>query len=185
MLALDGKALRVASHSGDRTATFGAWGLRGYKLHAICDLAGSIVSWRLTPMHCHEAVMAKRMMRDMELNGYVLADSNYDSVKLYELCACKGGQLVVPRKDCRVGRGVRRSGTHPDRRRAIDMLEQSMTGFGRGLLSLRRVIERVFARLEMTHHVGLIPPHVRGIERVRRWIQAIIILDRHTQAMKR
>ncbi|MBX3361486.1 MAG: hypothetical protein KF705_08625 [Phycisphaeraceae bacterium] len=102
----------------------------------ICDLAGSIVSWRLTPMHCHEAVMAKRMMRDMELNGYVLADSNYDSVKLYELCVqgrTTGGSAEG------LPRGSRRAAVRnaSDRRRAIDMLEQSMTGFGRGLLSLR------------------------------------------------
>ncbi|MBX3362212.1 MAG: hypothetical protein KF705_12360 [Phycisphaeraceae bacterium] len=112
-----------------------------------CDLAGSIVSWRLTPMHCHEAVMAKRMMRDMELNGYVLADSNYDSVKLYELWRAgrtTGGSAEgLPRGSRRAA--VRNASGPPSSHRHAGAEHD---GLRQGLLSLRRVIERVFARLK-------------------------------------
>jgi hypothetical protein len=175
--ALDGKCLTVSAHSRDATATFSGRGLRGYKLHALCDLAGRIAAWRVTPMHCHEAVIARRVLLATPLDGYVLADANYDHARLYRQCQGQGLQLVTPRAASRVGRGVKRGGTAPSRRRAIDLIERSATGFGPALLGERRVIERVFARLDHHHAIGRPPPWVRGIARVRLWMTAVTLLD--------
>jgi len=174
---IDGKVLRVARHSRDKQATFGGAGLRGYKLHLACDLRGRILGGKVTPLHCHEAVMARRLLRSMPLSGYLLADANYDSVALHEQCAAKGAQLVAPRMRSRVGRPLDRRCDTPPRRRAITMLEFDRTGFGTRLYGLRSQIERVFGRLEMRHHLGVLPPHVRGLARVRSWIAAVIVLD--------
>ena len=177
LFAVDGMALHVARHSGDRMATFGAWGARGYKLHAICDSAGTIGVWRVTPLHCAETKMARRLLRNTHIEGYLLADAGYDSTKLHAACVKHDAQLVAPRKASRRGRGVKRGGTPPARRRSIDLTECDRTGFGRALQAKRKVIERVFGRLEMRFGIGHIPASVRGLERVRRWMQAVIILD--------
>jgi len=175
--AVDGMVVRVARHSGDRNATFGAFGDRGYKLHAICDSTGKISVWRVTPLHCAETKMARRLVRAACVEGYLLADAGYDSTKLHATCVECDVQLVAPRKASRRGGGVRRGGTPPSRRRSIDLTECDRTGFGRALQGARKVIERVFARLENRFGVTHPPPSVRGLRRVRQWIQAAIILD--------
>jgi hypothetical protein len=176
-LAVDGKVMRVARHSRDRSATFGGFGLRGYKLHLICDLEGRIVGFRVTPLHCHEAVMARRMIRPLRIDGYLLADTNYDSVALHKQCAAKGGQLVAPRMPSRRSKPPGRRYNLPARQRAVNMLECDLTGFGPTLLAQRDVIERVFGRLEMRYRIGTPPPNIRGLRRVRTWIAAIVILE--------
>jgi hypothetical protein len=176
-LAIDGKAMTVARHSQDRCARFGAFGLRGYKLHLVCDLAGQIRGWRVTPLHCHEAVIARRILGPIGVEGYVLADANYDAIYLHELCARTGGQLVTPRARSRVGKPLDRRRDTPQRQRSTLMLELDLTGFGKALYSQRRVIERTFARLELNHRIGQVPSHVRGLRRVRLWMQAVILLD--------
>lgn len=175
-LLLDGKPMRVASHSIDREATFGAYGLRGYKLHAFCDILGRIVSWRVTPMHCYEPEIARRLVRDLPEHAYVLADANYHSSRLFKSCADRGVQLIAPRRKSSRGKGVRRTRNEPSRLRCIDMLEAGGR-FGPGILSRRRGIERVFGRLEMNHGLGYLPSSVRGLHRVRLWTQAVVILD--------
>lgn len=177
LFAVDGKAIHVARHSHDRCATFGAWGARGYKLHVICDSAGEIACWRVAPMNCAETKIARRLVRDACLGGYLVADAGYDSTKLHEACARGGAQLVAPRKGSRRGGGVRRGGTTAPRRRSLDLTECDRTGFGTALLGARKVVERVFGRLELRFGIGRLPANVRGLERVRRWMQAVIILD--------
>ena len=177
----DGKAITVASHSRDRDATFGHFGMRGYKLHAVCDISGRIRARRLTPLHCYEPTIAGRLVRDLKPSGYLLADANYDHTELHGRCAATGAQLVAPRSNARRGRGTRRTGVPPSRRRAIDMIELDPTGFGRKLFNLRRTIERVFGRLETRFGINRPPAWIRTLPRVRRWIDAILILDAFTR----
>lgn len=177
VMALDGKVLRVALHSRDAFARVGARGMRGYKLHLICDTFGRIRAWRVTPLNCHEAVIARRIIKPMRIEGYLLADANYDTTYLHDLCARSGGQLVTPRMKCRIGKPLDPRRHTPQRERSVLMLELDHTGFGRDLIAKRGVVERVFARLEMNHHIGQVPAHVRGLFRVRLWMQAIILLD--------
>lgn len=183
MLIADGKAIHVSSHSRDRRATFGCFGLRGYKLHALCDSSGLIVSFRVSPLHVHEVVMTCRMLRDLPATGYVLGDSNYEDKRLYGQCAQSAARLVAPRRASHVGKGTRKI-ISAARRRGIDMLEQSMTGFGPALYAQRRAVERCFGRLEMNYGLTRAPSWVRSLDRVRRWVSAIVSLDLFRAALR-
>lgn len=100
--AVDGKPLPISGHSHDRQAGYGrAVGgkAKGYKIHAIVGQNGSLADWRLAPMNKDERVMAGRMLRQTKIQGYLLADSNYDSNKLHGKCDQRGNlQLVSPRR---------------------------------------------------------------------------------------
>lgn len=173
----DGKAITVSAHSRDRQATFGVYGLRGYKLHALCNPRGFVIARRVTPLRNHEVEITRRMLRDLAPQGYTLGDANYECRRMYECCAATGAQMVAPRKHSAVGRGTRRRGMPAGRRRSIDMLETDHTGFGRALLRERRTVERCFGRLETKHGLTRPPAWIRGLRRVRRWVDAILVLD--------
>lgn len=173
----DGKAITVSAHSRDKQATFGAYRLRGYKLHALCNPQGFLLARRVTPLRDHEGEIARRMLRDLGPQGYTLGDTNYEARRLYDCCAASGAQLVSPRKRSAVGGGTRRGRVSAARRRSIDMLETDHSGFGRALIGERRAVERCFGRLETNHGLTRPPAWIRGLSRVRRWVDAILILD--------
>src|SRR6266550_2237656 len=99
---IDGKPLPIGGCSKDRQAGYGrsAGGkARGYKLHALVGSDGSLAGWRVAPMNKDERVMAERMLKTAPVQGYVVADSNYDSNKLHEVCDARENlQLVTPRR---------------------------------------------------------------------------------------
>jgi hypothetical protein len=176
---LDAKPLVVSSYSKDPHARRGyAYdGLaRGYKLFALADAAGSLVAWRVGPMNGAEPVIARRLIKSIDRPGYILADSVYDSAPLHAAVARLPLplQLIAPRKAPRGPVGAR--ARHPARLRSIDLLE-STNRFGPGLYPMRTAIERLFARLTNCP-VGLkgLPNWVRTHPRVKRWLQAKIIL---------
>jgi IS5 family transposase len=178
-VVIDGKPLPVARHSGDPHAGFGrgaGQSAMGYKIHALVDLAGQLVSWRLASLNIDERVMAKRLIRDMPQCAYLLADKNYDSMKLYEAAAQRGIQLIAPRRMGKgLGLGHRRR--HPARLRAKQILEDNRSDFGRELTRSRRHIERYFANLTnfgggLTH----LPPWVRTYPRVHAWVRAKLVI---------
>lgn len=179
--AIDGKPLPISSHSQDRQAGYGrAVGgkAKGYKIHAIVGQNDSIADWRLAPMNKDERVMAGRMLTQTKIQGYVLADSNYDSNKLHAQCDELGNlQLVCPRRY-----GPRRGFGHrkqtPGRLRSVEILEHHTPDFGNDLFKLRKNIERFFGNLTnwaagLTH----LPPWVRTYRRVHRWVQTKIIIN--------
>ena len=97
--ALDGKALPVRPHSQDREAKFGRGTGRiekGYKLHVIYGHNGSISAWAVEPMNVDERVVARRLVAEAELQGYVVADAYYDDNDLYDRVMERGAQLVTP-----------------------------------------------------------------------------------------
>lgn len=176
---LDAKPLPVSPYSKDKQARRG-WaynGLaRGYKLFALCDLDGRIRAWQVHAMNRAEPTVAPTLLQALERPGYVLADSVYDSVPLHRAAAQRGLQMIAPRKDPTgpIGRRAR----HGARLHAIDMLETFCNRFGPAMYAQRTRIERAFARLASSR-VGLdhLPGWVRGLDRVRRWTQAKLILD--------
>lgn len=178
--AIDGKPLPIGPHSHDRQSGYGraAGGkAKGYKLHAIVDIRGRVLAWRIAPMNTDERVMARRMLRSLDHTGYLLADSNYDSNKLYKAAIERGVQLVAPR---RYGphRGVGRRAQSPARLRAKDILELDPTGFGRGLKRLRWSIERFFGTLcSRPGGLGPLPAWVRSHRRVRAWVAAKLLIN--------
>jgi len=177
---IDGKPLMISGCSKDRQAGYGraAGGkAKGYKLHAVMDLDGAVAAWRVAPMNKDERVMARRLLRDAALQGYVLADSNYDSNELHELCVQRGNlQLVVPpRYGLGRSRGHRRQSA--GRLRSIELLANPQSSFGSELHERRVAIEQYYGRLSnwgggLTH----LPAWIRTHRRVHRWVQAKLIL---------
>jgi len=178
---IDGKPLTISGCSKDRQAGYGrAAGCkaRGYKVHALCGVDGSIASWRLAPMNKDERLMAERMLRTTSARGYLLADANYDSNPLHRICEQQGNlQLVTPRRygrKCGFGHRKQTAG----RMHSCAMLETPHNEFGPDLFAQRTDIERLFGNLTnwgggLTH----LPPWARTYRRVHRWVQAKLILS--------
>ncbi len=178
--AVDGKPLPVGSYSHDRHARWGrgagVWA-KGYKLHLLLSLCGTIVGWRLAPMNVNEREMARRLLKDARCPGYILGDKEFDANHLHDEAAKHGGQLVAPRqKGTAKGLGHQRQAT--GRLRCRDLLENAVSPFGRQLYKLRDAIERKFGYLTSTG--GLLtnlPSWVRTYTRVRLWVQAKLVLS--------
>lgn len=177
---IDGKPMPIANHSADRHARYGRavrGKSRGYKLHLLMDLHGTVWSHRVAAMNADERTMAKRMARDLPGEGYLLADANYDSNELFRRAAERGVQSIIPR---RYGRGMKTGhrAQHPARLHSRDMLESPFNAFGVGLHELRRCIERFFGTLSGSS-CGLtcLPAWVRTHQRVRKWVQSKLVIN--------
>lgn len=185
---VDGKPLPIGRHSHDPDAGYGrgAGGKdKGYKLHLIAGRNGEIRAWCVCAIQHHEAVVAARLLPAARVQGYLLADTNYDSNPLYEACRARQVQLVAPRR-YGPGRGLGNHRHSPDRLRALDMLENSQTGFGPRLLEQRRSIERLFGGLSSSSLALLsLPPWVRHLPRVELWIAAKLAIWNCIQALRR
>jgi len=178
---IDGKPLVISGCSKDRQAGYGRAvqsKAKGYKLHLLAALDGTIGDWRVAPMNKDERVMAARMLQTPGLHGYVTADSNFDSNYLHAICGSIGNlQLLTPRR-YGPGKGTGRRKQARGRLRSIVLLEGLSRAFGQGLLEQRDEIERQFGNLTnwgggLTH----LPPWVRTHRRVRRWVQAKLVLN--------
>jgi len=176
---IDGKPLPIGGCSKDRQAGYGkaAGGkAKGYKLHAVVS-AGGIAAWRVAPMNKDERVMAARLLRAAPVQGYLVADGNYDSNPLHDVCEELGGlQLLAPRR-YGAGHGLGHNRHSPGRLRCVERLEGPMPQFARGLLHQRAAIERAWGNL-VNWGGGLtcLPAWVRTHRRVRRWVQAKLAL---------
>jgi hypothetical protein len=175
---LDGKPLVVSPYSKDKAAKWG-WAYdgkaRGYKLFTMVDLEGDVVAWRVESMNQAEPIVAKRLIEQADRPGYLLGDSIYDSGPLHEHAAERDLQLIAPRKTPGANIGVR--ARQPTRLHSITMLETFTNAFGPALYAYRTGIERAFSQLGCSK-VGLdhLPYFIRGLARVRAWVQVKIIL---------
>jgi hypothetical protein len=177
---IDGKPLTISGCSKDRQAGYGRAArckARGYKIHAIVATDGSIANWRLAPMNKDERVMAERLLKTTNIDGYIAADANYDSNNLHKTCDARGNrQLIAPRR-YGPGRNVGHRAQSPGRLRCIAILENPDPQFGQQLIKDRSAIERHFGNATnwgggLTH----LPPWARTHRRVRRWVQAKLTL---------
>ncbi len=177
---IDGKPLPIAGHSRDRQAGYGraARGMaRGYKLHLLMSLCGTVLGWRVAPMNADERTIGLRLLADLPGPCYLLADTNYDSNKLFARAWEHGAQLLVPRRSG-PGKGLGHCRHHPTRLRSLDYLENTVNDFGRDLHRMRRAIERYFGTLSSTGGgLTCLPGFVRGHHRVSLWIHAKIVLN--------
>ncbi len=175
LMYVDGKPLRVSRFSKDKQAKrgYGAGGFdRGYKLHLACTRRGKIQAFDVRPMNEAECVVARRLIsRTVKHGSVVIADASYDSNPLYQVTASHGARLIAPRrkKHRSVSRGHNQ---HPDRLKSIDLLENSDRK-RRQVSRLRTAIERLFGWLTLQGG-GHLPPWVRTLPRVRRWVIAKI-----------
>lgn len=185
---IDGKPLTIGGCSKDRQAGYGraaACKAKGYKLHAIANPRQELAAWRLAPMNKDERVMAERMLKQADIQGYVAADGNYDSNPLHRACTTRGNlQLVTPRR-YGPGRGTGHRKQDVGRVRSIALLENPQPLFGRQLLQDRAAVERTFGNAtnwggSLTH----LPPWVRTYRRVHRWVQAKLALTAIRRRLK-
>jgi len=181
---IDGKSLPIGGCSKDRQAGYGraAGGkAKGYKLHALVNPQGAVAGWRVAPMNTDERVMAKRLLRAAPpaVVGYVAADANYDSNDLHRICDERGElQLVTPRR-YGPGKGTGHRQQTAGRLRCISLTESPFPAFAQRLRKDRAEIERQFGNL-VNWGGGLsgLPSWVRTHRRVRRWVQAKLVLTR-------
>lgn len=176
LACLDAKPLVVAWHSTDPHAGKGRGAgslARGYKLHALISASGRLLAWRLASLNVDERTIAARLLRDARNVCYVVADSNYNSSRLFRIAHTSGAQLVAPRKLSHQGKGLGNHEQHVDRVRSIDLLEDGLQPFARDMLVARRAVERFFANL--TNFGGgltCLPAWVRTFPRVLAWTTA-------------
>jgi hypothetical protein len=178
---LDGKPLPIGGCSKDRHAGYGraaSGKAKGYKTHAIIGADGVVAAWRRAPMNKDERVMAARLLGARPpIQGYLVADSNYDSNKLHEVCAALGELQLVTRRRYGPGHGTGHRKQSAGRLRSKDLLENPNPRFGEGLLQARSEIERQYGNL--TNWGGgltCLPAWVRTYPRVQRRVQAKLVL---------
>ena len=175
---MDAKGLPVSPYSKDKEAKWGYCNgrkARGYKLFLLCDGQGLPVQWHVDSMNVAEPTVAVQLLKSLDRPGYVLGDSIYDSNALFLQASEKQVQLIAPRKE--PAKPIGRRARSDARLHAIDMMETYCNQFGRALYQKRTTIERSFARWAAST-VGLdhLPGWVRTRRRVRRWVQAKILI---------
>lgn len=176
---VDARPLVIGNHSHDKHAGYGraAGGkAKGYKLHRIIDACGRGLAWRIAPMNADERVMAKRMIRTLDITGYLLGDRNFDSNKLFGVAREQGLQMIVPRR-YGADKGLAVGRHDPARLRSRDYLENTVCGFGRELFASRSGVERHFGTQASTPELLThLPAWVRSRPRVYRYVQAKLVL---------
>jgi hypothetical protein len=177
---IDGKPLPISGCSKDRQAGYGRAAncqAKGYKIHAVVDAKGSIAAWRIAPMNKDERVIAVRMVRTAPIQGYLVADANFDSNPLHAACGRRDQLQLVTRRRHAGRHGLGHHKQTAGRLRSIRLLENPYPQFGQQLLWDRGEIERHFAHI--TNWGGgltCLPPWVRTHRRVHRWVQAKLVL---------
>jgi hypothetical protein len=179
---LDSRPLRVGECSKDRQAKAGrVYGgfARGYRLHELLGNQGSVLAWELTSMNVAESRVARRLLRQAQANTVILCDSNYDRTPLYEAAARRGAMLLAkPRK----GAGQGHCPQSPIRLRSLELWRNAPREFA----TLRTQVERIFSQ-QSSFGGGLapLPPWVRTLPRVRRWVAAKLTIYHVRLAIRR
>ena len=170
---IDGRVMRVGPYSKDREAKSGQapGGLaKGYKLHAWGTEDGKIPLWSVMPLNVSEKTVAGELLEYGRARGIVLADGNYDAGWLYDLVDQYGGQLITPLPE-NVGGGHRRQSAA---RLQAAVFWPNLGGY---VYRQRLGVERIFAHQSaFGGGLGPLPPWVRTLPRVRRWIGTKLII---------
>ena len=179
---IDGKPLPIGGCSKDRQAGYGraAGGMaKGYKLHALVGGDGSVAGWRVAPMNTAERGMAERLLKAAppEVVGYVVGDANYDSNKLHRACDARGELQLLTRRRYGPGNGTGHRKQAAGRLRSMARVESPFPAFADGLLADRAEVERRYGHLtNWGGGLACLPAWVRTHRRVRRWVQAKLVL---------
>lgn len=181
---IDAKPLTIGGNSGDRTAGFGRGAgamAKGYKLHLLLESSGRTLAWEVLPMNMDERPTAVELISRLRRGegGLIIGDSNYDASSVYEAAEARGYQLVAkPRGGANAGRGHRKQNPHRLRGIALARLCPA-------LLRDRSAIERHFGSLgNRPGGLSPLPNWVRGLDRVRRWVGAKLIIDALQQRLR-
>jgi hypothetical protein len=170
---LDGRALCVGTYSKDREAACGrAQGrmARGYKLHVWGTQDGRIPLWSVMPLNVSEKTVAGELLRCAHADGLILADQNYDAGWLYDSVSDDGGHLLTP-----LPRGA--GGGHRPQSSARLAAAEAWKGIAGYVYRERLAVERILAHTaSFGGGLASLPPWVRGLERVRRWVGTKLII---------
>jgi hypothetical protein len=181
MSYLDGKPLPVSPVSRDHQAARGhvSGGFaKGYKLHAWVNEDRRILRAAVMPLNQGEAPVARAILAEVPPfsgDALVLADQSYDGIELFNLLASKNAAFLpalrgIPKHPV----NQRQSG--PIRMEAVRTWQQA-TDLARYIYKDRIGVESVFGELTCTGGLlGPLPAWVRTLARVRRWVNAKIIL---------
>lgn len=175
---LDGKAMILSdyTHDADARTGRGPTGFaKGYKLHALATQDGRIPAFTVTSLNVGEPNTARTLTHAIQPHTLVLADSNYDSCALYQAVADRRAQLLTPLKGRSRNPGRLRQ-MPAGRRWAIGRWDRH-PNWCTQTLHRRDAIERIFGAL-VSFGGGLhgLPPWVRGLDRVTRWITVKVIV---------
>lgn len=177
----DGKPLEVGNYSRDPQAKtgYGAGRLsKGYKLHALITRDRRVAMWSVMPMNVHEMKVAGVMIhatKQIAPGTVFMADGNYDAHELHKAIAARGGWLYVK------PRGI---GKHPVTRRQMGGARREMITMwdeqpelAQWIYNERVHVEGTFSNLcSYGGGLGPLPPFVRRLDRVTRWVGAKICL---------
>ena len=172
---IDAKPLPVGGYSKDSDAHWGracGGGARGYKFFAIWGQSPLPTAWELGPMNVSEKKMAEKLLPQLSGKGWLLADAQYDSNRLYDLAFAHGYRLLAPR---RKKGGLGHHYQSPHRLYAIEQLE----GNQRPDFHRQRIqIERNFGHwTSFGGGLAPLPSWVRRGHRVRLWVQAKLLIN--------
>lgn len=172
---MDGRILRVGSHSKDPDARKGrvAGGFgRGYRLHAWGTQDQRIPLWSLMPLNVDERAVAVVLADHAPWTPLVLADANYDSGPLYDHLAERQVSLLTPMRARNPGGGHHRRPSPA--RLAAARAWQGTAGY---VYRERKEIERQFGHQVWTAGgLGPLPGWVRRLPRVRMWVGGKLII---------
>ncbi len=171
---LDGKALVINDYSTDPDARNGIASGKfhfGYKLHARATKSGFVPEYRVLSLNEGEPNTARELLAHLPSGSLVLADSNYDSRHLYRAVADHGSSLLTRLKgQSRQKHNLQSMG--PARRAALRTW-QTKPNWCEHAMHERDEVERIFAHLtSFGGGLGPLPPWVRRLSRVRRWVDA-------------
>lgn len=189
---IDSKALPIAAHSTDVSATVGpasGFFARGYRLHTIVDRYEQIWTARVTPMNVSETSVAPLLFEDLAAlgaRGLLLADRGYDAMAVFDAARRANLVLLCPRRVTACNDPDPRR--CPARFRSFLILEKFPKSHGtirHQFVKLRDTAERAFAHL-CGRSGGLtgLPPWVRTMPRVRAWVLAKMVLHATRQRRK-
>jgi hypothetical protein len=171
---LDGKPLPVGGCTKDPDARYGRGAgtmAKGYKLHVVLSDGVVPETWEVTPLNTAETEVARHLVKQLKRGGYLFGDGNYDVNDLFELAWKHGYQLVTPPPKAPPGR--RRQSLR--RLRSIDLMNDP---FGQEMYRKRITIEQAFGNASsFGGGLGPLPAWVRGIERVRTWVWAKLLIN--------
>jgi hypothetical protein len=174
---LDGKPLPVGDFSKDPDARWGRGPdsfFKGYKLHAVWGRAPVPLAWEVRPANAGEPTTARLLVNRLGGAGYLVGDRGFDSNPLAAAAGRRGHQLVAPPKK-EAGAGQGHHPQSPFRLRGLALLQQP---FGRALYRSRAFVERCFGHLtSFGGGLGPLPSWVRRTHRVKRWVQAKLLIN--------
>lgn len=174
----DGKALPVNECSKDPDAKTGRGSgrfSRGYKLHALVDDGGKVCDYRVRPLNEGEQPIAEKLSVSLRPGTCVYGDGNLDSGGLYEAVRRRGAQLLTPLRQ--VPRSPHAIAQMPPGRRAALEAWHLDPEACEHLYCRRGTVERTFGRLtSFAGGLGPLPPWVRRLKRVERWVGAKICI---------